>query len=403
MGLVIAGGSSSRAYVIDAYAGGYGLKADGTTDDTAALQAALNAGVVDVAGVSGNDDAARIVQLPPGQIIVQGTVTIPANVHLRGHGASGTYLKRQAGGTGTTVIATTGVQHLLSDFGVICNDYLVDCITITGGGASILSDARQVLRDIVVVGGRDGFSGHSTNANEIRLHNCAAYRTARHGFSFNTTDGFMEGCTSAAAGTGAHAEYTGSSIFGFLMAGNNWRLYGCKAFGQLGPFGGGFSIADRNQVTCCEAQDCQMNGFTIVANYGYTVVSSCLSDSNGKYGFEITGDASVVGCQSMVRGGGLYTTTEAIRVQPVTGVGPKVRAFSQTACTRLYINDATRLVGATLDLMNRYGAQSPAYAATVTPDPWLGQDVYVGTLTGGITIANPSTAPAAPALLTRSG
>lgn len=386
--------STGTTFVIDATSSAYagGVKADYSTDDTAALNAALTAAFVDVPTLSGNDDAARIVQLPPGRIKIQGTIVVPANVHLRGHGAAGTYLIRQAGGTGTAVVTTTGVQNILSDFGVIVNDNAVDGISFGQSGASILGDARQVCRDVIVVGGRDGFVSLDSQANEIRLTRCASYRTARHGFHFNTNDGFLEGCTAAGAGTGNVAAY-GSNAVGFYISGFNWRIYGCKAFGQLGTFGGGFATGDRCQVVGCEAQDNQAGGFAFASNNGQTTAAACLSDSNGGKGFQLIGDVSLVGCQSIVRGGGLYTTGEAISISPVNGIGPKVRGFSQSGCTRLYWHDATILEGGSFDMLNRYGAQTIAYAATVTPDPWAGQDVLIGSLTGNITIANPSTSP----------
>lgn len=390
MGLVIAGGG--QQIVIDATASPYNVVGDNSTNNTTGLQAALNAAIVDIAGVSGNDDAARIVQLPPGRVKILDTVTVPTNVHLKGHGASASYLFRPTGGTGTTVLTTSGVQNTLSDFGVICNDYLVDCITFVGSGASILSDARQVARDVICVGGRDGFTAGSTNANEIRLTRCATYRTARHGFRFATTDGFLEGCTAAAAGTGSHAEYTGSQIWGVYCAGNNWRLYGCKAFGQLGSAGGGFYVGDRNQIVGCEAQDNQALAFQIGTNNGFVMASGLLSDSNGT-GFIVKGQSSLSSSQAIVRGGGLYTTGTALAIgaADIGGAGPLIRNFAQSGCTRLYSVGAT-LIGS-LDLMNRYGAQSVAYAATITPDPWAGQDVIVGPLTGNLTIANPATSP----------
>ena len=52
----------------------HGAKADGTTDDTAAIQAAM-----DEAGKLGGK-----VYLPPGKYMVRGTFKVPQGVHVEG-------------------------------------------------------------------------------------------------------------------------------------------------------------------------------------------------------------------------------------------------------------------------------------------------------------------------------
>lgn len=97
-----------NALVVDVQAD-FGATGDGTTNDTTAIQSALN-----VAG---------IVYFPPGTYIANG-LTIPSNTHLRGAGQS-TILKQVAGvadntyllssfGTGTTV-STNKTNVTISD------------------------------------------------------------------------------------------------------------------------------------------------------------------------------------------------------------------------------------------------------------------------------------------------
>jgi hypothetical protein len=387
------GGSGSQ-FVIDVTQPPYNAQFDNSTDDTAAVQAALDAAVIAVPGMSpGNDYAGTIVQLPPGRGHVS-TLNVPANVQLRGHGPSATYLYSSGTTAGTAVVTVSGDQQVLSDFGVIVNDQTVDGINLSNsGGASILSDARTVIRDVIVIGGRDGFRSNGEN-NELRLSRCSSYRAARYGFGFSSTDGFMEGCTAAATGYGSNALYTGNDIWGFLINSRNWRIYGCKAFGQLGSFGGGFFIGDRSQIACSEAQDCQHYGFALASNDGFVNGSALLADSCGKAGFSIFGAVSLSASQVLVRSGGLYTTQEAIVIGgPINGVGPKISDFVAYGCDRLYYPTGNNFTGSKLDLQNRFGTVSVAYAATITPDPWAGQEVIVGSLTGNVTIANPATSP----------
>lgn len=73
----------------------YGAKGDGVTDDTAAIQAAL-----DAAGKTG-----RPVSLPAGQWMVKGSLKIPVGVALVGAGHAPLYIEPLIG---TVVLATAG-------------------------------------------------------------------------------------------------------------------------------------------------------------------------------------------------------------------------------------------------------------------------------------------------------
>jgi hypothetical protein len=49
-----------------------------------------------------------------------------------------------------------------------------------------------------------------------------------------------------------------------------------------------------------------------------------------------------------------------------------------------------------MDVMYLNGSQSVAYALTVTPNPFMGGKVYLATITGNLTIANPAEPGAGP-------
>ena len=50
------------------------------------------------------------------------------------------------------------------------------------------------------------------------------------------------------------------------------------------------------------------------------------------------------------------------------------------------------VAGNSVIVNNQLGSQSVAYSATVTPDPYKGGHVVIGTLTGNVTVAAPSNA-----------
>jgi hypothetical protein len=74
--------------------GAYGAKGDGTTDDTAAIQKAIDA----AAKLGG------IVTLPTGKFLVSGSLTVPAGVAVRGVNTRPLYIEPQIG----TIILATG-------------------------------------------------------------------------------------------------------------------------------------------------------------------------------------------------------------------------------------------------------------------------------------------------------
>ena len=85
--------TASNATHIDAAS--FGVKADGTTDDTAAIQKAL-----DAAGQQGG-----VVRLPAGKYLVAGSLKIPAGVALVGSNQAPVYIEPLIG---TVILATGG-------------------------------------------------------------------------------------------------------------------------------------------------------------------------------------------------------------------------------------------------------------------------------------------------------
>jgi hypothetical protein len=379
----------------------HGVRAEASTsdpyDNTTALQAALDASGVGDPPLNGNDLGHSIVQLPAGRIKVNDTVRIPANTTLRGHGFAGTYLVRSTSGTsaGPVLGITSGsIEQIICDLGVICQDHSVDCIDLTGSNASpsILADSSTTIRDVVCVGGKRGVYVPASAGTEHRFAHVRCYRQWSHGFDVGATDCFFECCTAAASGQANRPGGTPvNDVAGFNIAGANSRIVGCKAFGQIGAggsaSGSGFILAGagRHQVSTCEAQDCMGSGFSIVGPD--ITLTACLSDSCGRAGFFVQ-DGQVSDCV-VVNRGGAYAHLWAVNVPPYAS-RPHIRGLRVSNVGRIVANDTVQAKVATFDVHNRFGSQQVPFAATVTPNPWDGGDVVVASLTGNLTIANPS-------------
>ena len=116
------------------YGAAFNGDTSGQTDDTAAIQAALNAATsIPNQGVfTGNDQVAIEVRMPAGRTYIAGTLVLPANVILRGAGIESTYIVR-APSTITTApitLAAGAVAVTLCDFAIHCNSQ-ASCIDFT--------------------------------------------------------------------------------------------------------------------------------------------------------------------------------------------------------------------------------------------------------------------------------
>lgn len=91
-GLIGAGGLSAKAY---------GAAGDGATDDTAEIQAALDAAAL--LGTSGN--LGGTVLLPPGVYLISGLLTVPARVTLAGLNSGSSIIKFDASATAANMVS----------------------------------------------------------------------------------------------------------------------------------------------------------------------------------------------------------------------------------------------------------------------------------------------------------
>ena len=113
-----------------------GMKCDGLTDDSAALQAALTS-----AAIPGLGNATVI--MPPGTCIIDpgASVRISSSIWLQGAGRFGTTLKRKNSSTGTPMLIVSSDGVTLTDFGFDGNK----------GGPGIASPSDSVTADRAVM------------------------------------------------------------------------------------------------------------------------------------------------------------------------------------------------------------------------------------------------------------
>lgn len=131
----------------------YGAKGDGVTDDTAAIQAAINA----------VPSGGGIVLLPPGVYLVS-TVTLPSNVTLQGSGPSATFIR---GSSATADIIQINTATAVTVQSLAVNNVLG---TRTSGTGLHITSCREVrITDVDVYGQGIGIVVDGASTTEIYI------------------------------------------------------------------------------------------------------------------------------------------------------------------------------------------------------------------------------------------
>ena len=154
----------------------YGATGNGITDDTAAIQAAVNA-----AKAAGGGD----VYVPAGTYIVtghnepsDGAIMLYDNIHLYGDGMGATNIKVADGWN----MKMTGV--IRTEYGISTNNVTVDNLTIDGN-----RDNVSVKVDGWFNGFAPGKIGHDSNItlDRVEIKDCSGYGFDPHEQTFNLT------------------------------------------------------------------------------------------------------------------------------------------------------------------------------------------------------------------------
>lgn len=300
--------SWSTAFIL---ATAYGVQADGVTDDTAAVIAALNA-----AGSAG-----KAVWFPAGTILID-QITCGSNVAWIGQGRTKTIFKRKAASANSYLIFASGISDLvLQGFSVDGNNAAQ---TVTGFGIRLLNCTRPVLRDVGAYGWKtnnagaggvfDGGSGGQIDQNCYFNDNYDGFVSITH------TDGRDLGAT-----------YTANLRNGLLISASShgWRTESVRASGNcLTVAGAGIQVINSDDVVSV-APECSSNtlGHGYQHNNGKRgELHSVEANSNGISGVDWFGseDGDLTGGvtkNNTVRGIEIDSTSPRCRVRGLTASG----------------------------------------------------------------------------------
>jgi hypothetical protein len=134
----------------------------------------------------------------------------------------------------------------------------------------------------------------------------------------------------------------------------------------------------------CEAQDNGLYGFN--DQQGDNMFAACIADTNGtsinpSYGFSLAGGSTASACVAMNRDG--TPQDYGYKLSAANSVDPSVVGCTSRLPGTAHVDPTS--VGS-ISINSLLGVQNVAYAASITPDPYLGGTVIVGMLTNTITV-----------------
>lgn len=243
---------------IDVTSAPYNAKGDGVTDDTASIQAAIDA-ITALGSQRGG-----VLYFPPGTYLVSSLLTLPYGCIMRGAGRNGTKIKSTVA-SGYTIAA--GKYTVIEDL-------QIDGTLSTGSGLDITNPIRKpVFSRIAITDFVNGKAIHLDNAYDTNFYSCEILRcsvaceiTANNNndiafYSCSFVDIYSEvaipvtsvvglsfyNCSWGHVGatdTGTFVELTAGSGVNFI---SNWFEWGYRAFKNIGASNINFS---NNHCSC---------------------------------------------------------------------------------------------------------------------------------------------------------
>ena len=249
----------------------FGARGDGTTNDTAAIQAAIDA--VALAG-------GGAVFVPPGQYQAS---QIKLKTRVKFYGAGWKSRLSQISGSNQNFVVLNDVNVEWTQF----SDMMVDgnrfgntsgdAINYNNtGGSFTFFDPNHIINNILIYTAAGSGLVLTVNCRESKVTNVFVTGANGNGFYLACTDSTFVNCTTGAAG-----------LTGWSILGPNNRFTACKSFGSGrlvtagNPDGAGFSVTQpRQMLATCEAQDNGWHGFLFLGANNCTA-SALIADSNG--------------------------------------------------------------------------------------------------------------------------
>lgn len=265
----------------------YGAQGNGTTDDTAAIQAAI-----DFAGsLSASTGAGGTVFLPQGYYMISATLTLKKHVWLRGEGMCTTTIKL------LTNANCHVVQNASSPDGIVSNADFCGLIDLSIDGNQVNQNGTGTYHGVSL--STNPYLTMATNDSLFDMHhtlqNVRVYRAKGDGFHFNgrsaiqVVNAFAFSCTgygffSTFDTNYTHCESDSAGKAGFYLNNGSQRLAVCKAYlsGAVDGISPGFQLdsnANGVSLAACEAQNNKGQGF-FLNGCGRVTLAGCVADSN---------------------------------------------------------------------------------------------------------------------------
>ncbi|MEU3986082.1 glycosyl hydrolase family 28-related protein [Streptomyces sp. NPDC026672] len=356
-----------------------GAKGDGTTDDTAAIQAAI-----DLAAVAGG-----VVYFPSGTYVLSDALVLQSGVSLRGDGATASVLTQTS--TTDNVLSGVDVQQIsVTSLGIDGPG--------TGSGSGIhltVSSSPNTpyltLEDLRITGmGAEGISAELPIVSAIRrtvVEDCGTW-----GFDlFGQTSGgqppgtscVLESCYANGCGSG------GFNLFKLAYC----TLTGCAADGN--PIGYLMDTAYAVTMTGCGAEGNTTAGVRISGGYGATLNGLFVYNNLG-IGIHVTGSAHIVSLSHVVDVTPGGTATKFIQVD--AGSYATILGMSNTTANAL--NGSVNIVDDGANGAVFSGYTYVGNSLEVAQDIFADSNVSIGTVGKGLKVKEGTNAKMGVATLT---